>query len=173
MNTGADLAEKNICELKRQNWFSSSGSLDIPGRGMNSPDEKKLNFTKNWQIENEHFVTRALEVIQKLEEWKRDQEFQFEDFSRRRMVENHFKDVETVCSGQLLHVPSQQALFPLPREPGGLLSRDSNLHTHGFSGNVFWMVYMRVLRQFIQECSTQGISLLREIFRCKQARRNP
>ena len=40
------------------------------------------------------------------------------------MVENHVKDVESVRSGQLLHVPIQPALFPLPREPGGLLSRD-------------------------------------------------
>ena len=37
----------------------------------------------------------------------------------------------------------------------------------------FWMVYMRELRQLIQECSIQGISLLQEIFRCKQVRRNP
>ena len=34
------------------------------------------------------------------------------------MVENHFKDVESVRSGQLFHIPSQPALFPLPREPG-------------------------------------------------------
>ena len=25
-------------------------------QGMNSPDENKLHFTKNWQIENEHVV---------------------------------------------------------------------------------------------------------------------
>ena len=38
------------------------------------------------------------------------------------MVENHFADVESARSGQLLHVPSQPALFHLLREPGGLLS---------------------------------------------------
>ena len=42
-----------------------------------------------------------------------------------------------------------------------------------FSRKRFWMVYMRVLRQLVQECSIQGISLLRDIFRCKQVRRNP
>ena len=34
------------------------GMLD---QGMNSPDENKLYFTKNWQIENEHFVILVLE----------------------------------------------------------------------------------------------------------------
>ena len=63
--------------------------------------------------------------IQKLEELKRDQEFGLEEFSRRRMVENHFTDVESVCSGQLFHVcNSTSVVFPLPREPGGLLGRD-------------------------------------------------
>ena len=61
--------------------------------------------------------------IQKLEELKGDQEFRLEEFPRRRMVENHSKYVESVRSGQLFHVPSQPALFPLPREPGGLLCR--------------------------------------------------
>ena len=62
--------------------------------------------------------------IQKLKELKRDEESRLEEFSRRRMVENHFKDVESVRSGQLFHVPSQPALFPFPCEPGGLLCRD-------------------------------------------------
>ena len=62
--------------------------------------------------------------IQKLEELKREQEFRLEEFSIRKLVENHFKDVESVHSGQLFLVPIQPALFPLPREPAGLLSRD-------------------------------------------------
>ena len=45
-------------------------------------------------------------------------------------------------SGLLSHVPSQPALFPSRREPGGLLSRDQSLrpdilNPHGTSGNVF------------------------------------
>ena len=43
------------------------------------------------------------------------------------MVENHFKDVDSVRSGSVSHVPSQPAFFPLLREPGGLLIRDYNL----------------------------------------------
>ena len=37
--------------------------------------------------------------IQKLEDLKRDQEFRLDEFSRLRMVENQFKDVESVRSG--------------------------------------------------------------------------
>ena len=50
----ADLAENNICELNKQ-W-----KLGILEQGMNSPDENKLYFTKNLQIENEHFVILVL-----------------------------------------------------------------------------------------------------------------
>ena len=45
------------------------------------------------------------------------------------MVENHFKEVESVRSGQLFHVP--RASFPLPRELGGLLSCDICSQMHG------------------------------------------
>ena len=58
-----------------------------------------------------------------------------------------FKDAESVRSG-LSHVPSQPALLPLYRDPGGMLSRPGGMlsrndrppdiwDTHGMSGNVF------------------------------------
>ena len=58
-----------------------------------------------------------------------------------------FKDAESVPSGQS-HVPSQPALLPLFRDPGGMLSRSLGMpsrnnglpsiwDTHGTSGNVF------------------------------------
>ena len=58
-----------------------------------------------------------------------------------------FKDAESVRSG-LSHVPSQPALFPLFRDPGGMLSCSVGMpsrndkppdiwDTHGLSGNVF------------------------------------
>ena len=51
-----------------------------------------------------------------------------------------FKDAESVRSG-LFHVPSQPALLPPHRDPGGLLSRKDKptdiWNTHGISGNVF------------------------------------
>ena len=68
-----------------------------------------------------------------------------------------FKDAESECSGQLSHVPSQTALFPLPSEPGGMLSRDKICRLmYGIRmvyRETFLLVYMRVLRHLMQECS--------------------
>ena len=51
-----------------------------------------------------------------------------------------FKDAESVRS-RPSHVPSQPALFPPDRDPGGLRSRNNGppsiWDTHGISGNVF------------------------------------
>ena len=149
--------------------------LGILEQGMNCSDGNKLHFTNNWQIDNEHFVILVLEVFIRWKNWREIRNF--EEFSRRRMVENHFKDVESVRSGSISHVPSQPALFPLLREPGGLLIRDYNLQpntwdTHGLSGNVFAnpqasysTTYSGMLNPLI--------SLSREIFRCKQVRGDP
>ena len=43
--------------------------LGILEQGMNSPEENKLYFTKNWQIENEHFVILVLEVLNSWKNW--------------------------------------------------------------------------------------------------------
>ena len=51
-----------------------------------------------------------------------------------------FKDAKSVRSGPF-HVPSQPALLPPYRDPGGLLSRNNQppdiWNSQGFSGNVF------------------------------------
>ena len=58
-----------------------------------------------------------------------------------------FKDAESVRS-ELSHVPNQPVLFPLFRDPGGMLSRSEGMRSrndkppdtwdsHGISGNVF------------------------------------
>ena len=82
-----------------------------------------------------------------MEELKRVQGSRFDEFLRRRLIENQdaiheltariqelqnevnclddsrvFKDAESVRSG-LSHVTSQPALLPLFRDPGGMLSR--------------------------------------------------
>ena len=62
----ADIAENNICELKRP-IDSQAVEIGILEQSMNSPNENKLYFTKNWQIENEHFVILVLEVFKS---WK-------------------------------------------------------------------------------------------------------
>ena len=64
-----------------------------------------------------------------------------------------FKDAESVCSGQS-HVPSQPALLPPYRDPGGMLSRKDKppdiWDTHGISGNVFVNVFFITLSRRIQ-----------------------
>ena len=111
-------------------------------------------------------------VFNEMEELKRFQGSRFEKFSRRRLVEDQdtvneltariqelqnevncmndskdFQDAESARSG-LSHVPSQPALLPPFRDPGGMLSRSVEMpsrkngppniwDTHGFSGNVF------------------------------------
>ena len=64
--------------------------LGILEQSMNSPDENKLNFTKNWQIENETLRESRVGSIQKFEELKREQEFRLEEFSIRKLVEIYF-----------------------------------------------------------------------------------
>ena len=113
-----------------------------------------------------------IKSLREMEELKRVQELRIDAFSRRRLIENQdtiseltariqelqnevncmndsrvFMDAESVRSG-LSHVPSQPALFPPYRDPGGLLSRSVGMpsrkyglptiwDTQGISGNVF------------------------------------
>ena len=88
-----------------------------------------------------------IKSLYEMEELKRVQESRVEESSRRRLIENQdtineltariqelqnevnclndsrdFKDAESVRSG-LSHVPSQPALLPPFRDPGGMLSR--------------------------------------------------
>ena len=85
----ADLAESNTCELKRQ-IDSQQWKLGILEQGMNSPDENKLYFTKNWQIENEHVVTLILEVFESWKNWRESRNFDSKHFSMRKLVEIRF-----------------------------------------------------------------------------------
>ena len=137
----ADLAEYNTCELRRQ---IESQEVEIGHTRTGYKQSRREQALLHEYLADREPALRDTRTrsIQKLEELKRDGEFRLEEFSTRRMVENYFKDVESVRGGQFFHVPSQPALFPLPREPGGLLSCDENLQpciwdTHGFSGNVF------------------------------------
>ena len=76
--------------------------LGILEQGMNSPDENKLYFTKNWQIENEHFVILVLEVFKSWKNWREIRNFDSRNFqdegsskiilkmSTLYAVDNHF-----------------------------------------------------------------------------------
>ena len=57
----ADLAENNVCELKRQ---IETQAMEI-GHTLTEyeQDENKVYFTKNWLSENEHFVKLSSEVF--------------------------------------------------------------------------------------------------------------
>ena len=81
------------------------------------------------------------------------------------MIREIFKDAESVRSG-LSHVPSQPALFPPYRDPGGMLSRSMGMpsrndrppsiwDTQGISGNVF-VNPPRLLHHLIEEDSILG-----------------
>ena len=82
---------------------------------MNTPDENKLYFTKNWQMENEHFVLLVSEVFKSWKSW-RGHEFRLEEFSIRTLFEIHVKDVESVRSGHLFHDRIQPAIVFVNQE---------------------------------------------------------
>ena len=107
-----------------------------------------------------------------MEELKRFRGSTFDEFPRKRLIEDRdtileltakiqellnevncmndsrdFQDAESLRSGHS-HVPSQPALLPPHRDPGGMLSRSLGMpsrkngppsiwDTHGISGNVF------------------------------------
>ena len=124
---------------------------------MNNFDEINffMNFfEQNWDLREAHDKS-----LTEMEELKRFQGSTFKNFSKRKLIEElqneanclndlrDFKDAESVRSG-LSHVPSQPALFPLYRDPGGMRSRLGRMlsrkegsrsiwDTPGFSGNVF------------------------------------
>ena len=119
----ADLAENNICDLKRR---IESQAVEIGHTRTGYEQSRREQALLHEELADRERALRDARIrsIQKLDELKSDLEFRLEEFSRRRLVENHFKDVDSVRSGQLLHVPNQPTLFPLPREPGGLPSSD-------------------------------------------------
>ena len=130
MNTERILPK--ICELKRQIDFQAVG---IGHTRTEYEQSRREQAQLHEELADRERALRESRVgsIQKLKELKREQECRLEEFSIRKLVEIYFKDVESVRSGQLFHVPIQPALFALHREPGGLRRiRD----THGISGNV-------------------------------------
>ena len=115
--------------------------------------------------------------IQKLEELKRDQEFRLEEFSRRRMVENHFKDVESVRSGSLSHVPSQPALFPLLRETRRIAKprlqfAAKHMGYAWYIGKRFCKSTSVLFDNLFRNAQSLDLSITKK-FRCKQVRGDP
>ena len=75
----ADLAENNSCELKRQ-IDSQAVEIGHTRTGYEQSDENKLHITKNWQIENEHFVIFLLEVFKSWKNWREIGNFDSRNF---------------------------------------------------------------------------------------------
>ena len=139
---------------------------------MNNSDEINYFFKNNYQNKIGIFVKRITKVFMRWKNWSdlkglHSMNFWEEDWSKIRtlfmnsrpevrnyrmklidwMIREFFKDAESVLTG-LSHVPSQPALLPPFRVPGGMLSRSVGLlsrndkppdvwDTHGISGNVF------------------------------------
>ena len=110
----ADLAEMNTGELKRQ---IDSQAVEIGHTPTGYEQSRREQALLHEELADRERALRDTRIgsIQKLEEFKRAGE---------SWSKNHFKDVESVRSGQVFHVPIQPALFPLPCEPGELLSGD-------------------------------------------------
>ena len=106
----ADLAENNICELKRQ---IDSQAVEIGHTWTGYEQSRREQALLHEELTDRERALRETRVgsIQKLEDFKRDQEFRLEKCPIRKLVENHFEDVESVRSGQLFHVPSNQRYF--------------------------------------------------------------
>ena len=164
------MAEDYIRELKSQ-----VGSQEMDFR---SAMEGRAYSRRQQDLLHEELADRerALRVTQirgihELEALKRVQKLRVDEFSKRKMIEDHttiqeltgkvqelqneihcmrvsrdFKDAESARSGQLSHVPSEPASFPLCICPGGFLGRPGHLqpdtwNTHGKSGNVFFFFF--------------------------------
>ena len=135
--------------------------------------------------------------IHEVEELKRAQEMQIDEFSRQELRESQatfheltsqtqelqdrvtltsdsreFQDVES-SQWKIIHVPSQPAVVPSPR---GMLSRDQSLRPDtwnllGTSGNVLTIhVHQSTHHQHFMECFILGILMLQMETRCGQAR---
>ena len=113
----ADLAERNTCEFKRQ---IDSHAVEIGHTRTGYEQSRREQALFHEELADRERARRYTRItsIQKLEELKIEQEFRLAEFSIRKLVGNHSKDVESVRSGKLFHVPSQPALFLLSREPG-------------------------------------------------------
>ena len=143
----------------------------------------QLLLQQEMSEQNRDLRESHMKSLSEMEEFKRVPELRIDEFSRRRLIENLdtileltariqelqnevncmndsrvFKDAESVRSGPS-HVPSEPALFPPYRYPGGLLSRNDKppdiWNTHGI-GKRFLQIHERRLRHLIQDNSILG-----------------
>ena len=148
-----------IVKLSPMHW-----KLSILLQDMHSPDENKIYFTKNEQIENEHFRDTRISGIHEIEELKRTQELRVDEFFKRKTDQEskHYSQAHGQGTGiaqfmrsivwmiqENVRMPNQCAVDKYPTFPANmryflfqLVSRARNpqpesWNAHGFSGNVF------------------------------------
>ena len=150
----------------------SEGKLIVLSRVMNNPGEINNYFKNNLSEQNRDLRGAHIKSIHEMEELKRVQKLRVDESSRRRLIKSQdtiheltariqelqnvvncmhdlrdSKDAESVRSAPS-HAPSLPALFPLYRDPGGMLSRPGRMpnrndrprdiwNTQGISENVF------------------------------------
>ena len=85
----ADLAENNICELKRQ---IDSQAVEIGHTRTGYEQSRREQALLHEELADRERALRDTRIrsIQKLEEFKRAQELQLEEFSRRKIVRKSF-----------------------------------------------------------------------------------
>ena len=167
----ADSDKRSIQEL---NGIIESQRREIDHTIASDEQSRRDQLLLQEQLSEQNRDLRETHIksLHEMEELKRVQELRIDELSRRRLIENQdtineltdriqelqnevncmndsrdFKEAQSVRSG-LSHVPSQPALFPPYRDPGGLLSRSVGMpsrkdkppdiwNTQGISGNVF------------------------------------
>ena len=159
----ADFLDCSIRELQRQ-MHSSRMEVDHTNLGYETSRREQARLHEELAQRKRAVQETERRSSHAVEELKRPQEMQIDEFSRQELRESQatkheltsqiqelqdrvnlvndsreIQDVESVCSGKLFHVPSQTAVVPSPR---GTLSRGQSLRPDtwnmlGTAGNVF------------------------------------
>ena len=164
--------------------------IDHTIAGDEQSQRDQLLLQEQLSEQNRDLREAHVKNLKEMEELKRFQESRFDEFSRRKLVENQdtiheltariqelqnevnclndsrgFKDAESVRSGPS-HVPSQPALLPPFRDPGGMLSRSVVMLSRNDGppsiwdawciGKRFLQIQRRLLQHFIRKSRTHG-----------------
>ena len=119
----ADLAENNICELKRQ-IDSQAVKIGHTRTGYERSRREQALFHRNWQIENEHFVILVLEVFKSWKNWKEIRNFDPKNFRQESWSKIILKMSNLYAVDNYFTFPVNQRYFLFLVKKGGLLSRD-------------------------------------------------
>ena len=153
-----------MTEEVSKNWMELSSlnevRLIVLWQETNNFDEINNFFMNNYWSKIENFL-KLMWSLNEMEELKWFQGSTFDEFSRRRLIENQdtilaltariqelqnevtcddsrdFKDAESVRSGQS-HVTSQPAFFPPFRDPYGMLSRSLGMPSRNEGQPSIW-----------------------------------